>query len=195
MTATKMGRPRHARGRNSSSKGSSVYPMDRRVSKKVGQVFRSNRGRSWSTASDSATAQHGYAVKAHAVPGIQIRPVTKVKIMSQNLDVDVHMPKDPTIVHAETLLGPPLTKFILDESSKHDFGPLGIQHYHLADEDSPVANAVKIADMLSQVEDKSTIQAWFVGKNRFLGGRAPATVIVTDLAAVRRAARRFLAQG
>lgn len=152
-------------------------------------------GRKWSGVSFGGRSRHEYAVKTHTALTTHERPITTVKVPSQEAAVDVYMPKDSTIVQAEALLGPPLTKYILDQSSKRVFGPLGIQQYHIADRDSPLAYAVMIAERLAQVEDRTTIQAWFAGKNRFLGGRAPATAIVTDVAAVHRAARRFLAQG
>lgn len=195
MTATKARRPQSTRHRTSSSKGTSVYPIDRRVSKTVGPAYRSERGRSGSYGSVIVKSHGSYGVKAHAAPTTQVRPVSPGKMLGRRRLMDVYMPKDPIVVQAEALLGPTLTQYILDQSSKHDIVPFGLQHYHLVDPGSPVADAIRIAEMLAKAEDKTTIQAWFAGKNRFLGGRAPATVIVTDLAAVRRAARRFLAQG
>lgn len=66
----------------------------------------------------------------------------------------------------------------------------------LSDEEfHPLADAVSIAIQLIPVEAPTTIQAWFVGRNRMLGDRAPALVVRDDPNAVRQAAEYFLAYG
>jgi hypothetical protein len=55
--------------------------------------------------------------------------------------------------------------------------------------------ALDVVGLLLQDEAPATIRAWFAGKNRMLGDRAPAVALADDPAAVKRAARAFSAYG
>ena len=54
---------------------------------------------------------------------------------------------------------------------------------------------LNVLQLLIDLEAADTIQAWFVGKNRMLGDRAPAVVLKENPNAVLRAARAFAAYG
>jgi hypothetical protein len=52
-----------------------------------------------------------------------------------------------------------------------------------------------VVRLLLEDEAPATIRAWFAGKNRMLGDRAPAVALADDAGAVVRAARAFSAYG
>jgi len=55
--------------------------------------------------------------------------------------------------------------------------------------------AMRVTELLLEVEPPTIVRAWFVGLNPDLGDRVPALVVADDPAAVLGAARSFLANG
>lgn len=96
---------------------------------------------------------------------------------------------------AQHVFGERLTLFILTGQQRPPRGTMA-DHWRLFETDRvALGTALEIAQGLLGLEAKSTIQAWFVGKNALLDDRSPAMVVRTDPDAVRRAARHFAAYG
>ncbi|MBA2519136.1 MAG: hypothetical protein H0V24_05685 [Chloroflexia bacterium] len=108
---------------------------------------------------------------------------------------DEERDKTDLVQRARTILGARLAEVILTHRPDRLEGLNRAAATRSVEELAPLRDAVEIVSALTAVDDLTTIQAWFVGKNGMLGGRAPALVISDDPNAVRRAARRFLAQG
>jgi len=100
------------------------------------------------------------------------------------------------LAKARRTFGDALSEIIL--TGQREVSPFGLEQAAKRYGDhgaTRLRNALAIADQLLEAEAQSTVQAWFVGKNPILGDRAPALVIGHDLAAVKLAARHFLAYG
>lgn len=96
---------------------------------------------------------------------------------------------------AQHVFGERLTMVILTGDQRPPRGPMaGLGRQSEADR-AALGSALEIAQSLLGLEARSTIQAWFVGKNTLLDDCSPAMVVRADPDAVRRAARHFAAYG
>jgi hypothetical protein len=96
---------------------------------------------------------------------------------------------------ARELFGERLTAVILTGHRQPVFRSVSELAEQPAADRAALGAALEIAKDLLALESRSTVQAWFVGKNSLLDDRAPALVIRTDPDAVRAADRQFVAYG
>jgi hypothetical protein len=102
---------------------------------------------------------------------------------------------DDLVRRAQRVFGARLVQVIATGSRPDDAADLSSPPTDGAQVETRLRDALEIADQLLELEARSAVQAWSVGKNPMLGDRAPALVIAEDPDAVRRAARHFLANG
>ncbi len=115
---------------------------------------------------------------------------SQVDYQSSAIDALFAGPRTELLSEGQTIFGDDLTTVIVtgtwSPTKRH-----GTVERSMTDSQEIVPrNAVKIAEALITEEAPATIQAWFVGRNPLLHGRAPANAVSRALAAVREAAEQ-----